>query len=229
MTETLISSPAIYITPYAKQKMDLYITLCKDEISGFGTVSSSHLEEGFLLIDNVFIFEQECSGSHSDMSSEDVSKFIVEAVNNGIDPGNIKIFWHSHANSGVFWSGTDNNCIEELSDSWLISIVGNHKGQYLTRLDIFNLGRITIDELRLVIAHEENDSLKEQIEKEIKEKVSKSKTVFVQPKYAGYNTAWQEKNSNWNEVYQQKKLEEIRERRNESDQRQDYYENYYIW
>ena len=160
--------PVVYITPQAKQKLDLYIKCCKQEISGFGTVE--RYERSFLITD-VFIFNQECSTSNSDMSSEDVSKYLVEAVNEGIDPSTIKLFWHSHADGGVFWSGVDNDCIDQLSTSWLLSIVGNHSGQYLVRLDLYEFARVTLDELDFRVFTPPIEGLKEAIEAEIKEKV----------------------------------------------------------
>ena len=177
--------PVVYITPQAKQKLDLYIKCCPQEISGFGTVE--RYEKAFLITD-VFIFNQECSTSNSDMSSEDVSKYLVEAVNEGVDPSTIKLFWHSHADGGVFWSGVDNNCIDQLSTSWLLSIVGNHKGDYLVRLDLYNFARVTIDDLDFRVHTPPVEGLKEAIEAEIAEKVT-VKTYVATPYWrnGGYN------------------------------------------
>ena len=162
-------APNVFITPLAKQKLDLYIYCCKDEISGFGTVDE--VDDGFLITD-VFILKQECSSANSDMDSKDVSTFLVEAVKSGFDPSKIKLFWHSHADSGVFWSGTDDRTIDELSESWLISIVGNRSLNYLVRLDLYGKIRFTADDIGLQVIGVYDEELRKQVEAEIEEKVT---------------------------------------------------------
>ena len=161
-------APTIFITPFAKQKLDLYIKCCKQEISGFGTVEK--IDRDFLITD-VFIFEQRCTQASSDIDSADVAAFLTEAVMRGVNPSNIKLFWHSHAGGGVFWSGIDDESIDGLSGSWMISLVGNHKGDYKVRLDIYDFVRFTIDDLTFMTKDEPNEELRAAIEEEIKAKV----------------------------------------------------------
>lgn len=48
-------------------------------------------------------------------------------------PANVE--WHSHSNFGVFWSGTDERCIQKWPGQELISIVSNLAGDILIRHD----------------------------------------------------------------------------------------------
>jgi len=98
------SLPVVYITTEAKQRLDLYIQLADGEISGLGTVT--RLGNDFL-VTAVHLFEQECTSASTDLSVEDVSKFLLEAVRSGLDPAALKLWWHSHCNMGAFWSATD--------------------------------------------------------------------------------------------------------------------------
>lgn len=58
------------------------------------------------------------------------------------DPANcerIRLHWHSHAEMGVFHSGTDNENYDELrTGPWLVSLVINAKGELLGRVDYYD-------------------------------------------------------------------------------------------
>ena len=93
------------------------------------------------------------SSAETEMNPEGQAKFLEEYITGGGDPSKIKLWWHSHAQMGVFWSATDDKAVEEFSDGWMISIVGNHKGDFRVRLDWYDPVRFTLDKLNLAAQH----------------------------------------------------------------------------
>jgi len=169
--------PVVYITPEAKQRLDLYIQCADYEISGLGTVT--RLGNDFL-VKTVHLFEQECTGASTDLSVEDISKFLLKAVRSGLAPETLKFWWHSHGSMGVFWSGTDDGTAEKFNNGWMLSAVGNKRGEYLVRLDLYEPIRLTLDGLRFEVREPENPALRAEIETEIRTKVK-----FVTYPYLG--------------------------------------------
>lgn len=160
--------PVVYITPEAKQRLDLYIQCADGEISGLGTVA--RLGNDFL-VTTVRLFKQECTGASTELSSEDVSKFLLEAVQSGLDPSTLKLWWHSHVSMSCFWSVTDDATASRFNNGWMLSLVGNKKGEYLVRLDLFEPIRLTLDRLKFEVRWEPSAELRAEIEAEVREKV----------------------------------------------------------
>lgn len=145
---------AIYITDRAKNKLDRMIMMVTTEVSGLGRV----VEIGDkTVITDIFYFDQTNSGGSTVLSPGSVGTFLTGWVMDGKDPRDIRLWWHSHANMGVYWSGTDENNIRMLNTTMkdqLVSIVGNRKGQYRIRTDLKGNKR---DNLELVvIPHKKN-------------------------------------------------------------------------
>jgi len=172
------SLPVVYITPEAKQRLDLYISCADGEISGLGTVT--RLGNDFL-VTAVHLFEQECTTASTELSSEDVAKFLLEAVRNGLAPETLKLWWHSHAGMGTFWSGTDDATASKFGNGWMLSAVGNKRGEYLVRLDLYEPIRLTLDGLRFEVRQPENPDIRAEVEAEIKEKVKTKQFVYTYP------------------------------------------------
>lgn len=161
--------PTIYILPHVKARLDAYIAGCDVEISGLGT---AHQQGRDFIIDDVFLLKQECTAGSTDIDDEAAAQFLCEAIRDGHDPATLRVWWHSHASFGCFWSTTDEGTIDVLSGgAWLISIVGNHAGQYRGRLDIYDPMRLTLDELPLHVVLPESADVQEAAKAEIAAKV----------------------------------------------------------
>jgi len=174
-----LKSYHVMITDEAEAKMNAYIDLAKEEISGLGTVRE---EDGLYIIDDVFIFNQTCSPTTTVLDQDKIMEFITDLINDGKDEivNRLRLWWHSHADFGVFWSGTDRNTINSMNaDPVWISIVGNKRGNKLVSVDYYN-PRISIDDVNLgVIKTEKNlDNIYENCKKEIEEKVNESPFGF---------------------------------------------------
>ncbi len=179
--EVVKSSIKIKITPNAKEKLDAYIQNCDIEISGLGEVQ--HIKDSEYLITDIFLFKQKGSAAETELDLDDLSVFMEKYITDGNCPSKLKLWWHSHAKMSVFWSGTDETTADIFkgSSDWMISIVGNHKGEYLCRTDIYNPLRVTVDKLPIYLEVEKNKSLEDEIKQEIKDKVTTNRVVVYTP------------------------------------------------
>jgi hypothetical protein len=166
----------LHITYEAYQKMALYIEAASGEISGLGTITRTNE----LTVDDVFIFPQECGGAHTEIDMKDIANEMIRIDKEGGNTGAVKVWWHSHADMEAFFSGTDTDTIEEMGATfpYLVSIVGNKRGQFNARVDVFNPIRMT-SEMRLEITHDNDVETRERIEQEVREKIH----VPVLPSY----------------------------------------------
>lgn len=194
----------VILSSKANLKLKYYIEEIDYEISGLGVVEK--LANGDLYVPDIYLFEQRVTGTETQLDPKDVDKFYddmlasipendPEAREEMFDKiGKIKLWWHSHVNMGVFWSGTDvatqNSLdIDQDVENWWLSIVGNKKGERKAKLNVYKPHKMFLDDLEIVV--EEDKDLREQIKKEIEEKVTTPPIVTV-PKtvYPYYNNGW---------------------------------------
>lgn len=175
-TPLLSFFPRVMITLGARQKLQYFIDLCPEEISGLGTVERQGND---FLITNVFLFQQVVTNASTDLDQEDIGKLITNFIKEGKDPGKIKLWWHSHSDMESFWSITDENTIANLENGFMISVVGSKSGEFRCRLDLFSPFRMTVIDLPLIIIFPENAQLKKECLTEIKKKVKKIVPRFI--------------------------------------------------
>ena len=160
----------LLLTPYAWEKMRHYVDGCTGEVSGMGKVE---IVDGELTVTDCTIFEQTVSGVHSDIETHALAKFQVELVQKGEDLSHWKLWWHSHADMGVFWSGRDTDTIDSSTEfEYMVSLVTNHAHDLKARVDTFKPLRLFSD-LSVEIQEEYNVDLKALCDAEILEKVKK--------------------------------------------------------
>jgi proteasome lid subunit RPN8/RPN11 len=171
--------PSVYITPEAKLKLDAYIHAVTTEISGIG---KAVVRNGSIHIDDVYLLKQESAGSETELDQQDIAEFMMELMQKGEDVGALKVWWHSHAGMSCFWSATDKDTAAQFGNGWMVSVVGNLKGEYKCRIDIYDPVYVAIEDVAFAIALPAmTEELRRAIEEEVKEKV-KQKTHF----YGGY-------------------------------------------
>lgn len=162
-----MSSIEVDISRDAKRRLDLFIKKCDKEISGFGEVEHNP-ETGRFLITQIHLLEQECSGASTDIDAKTISKMLTEAVRRDLPVEKLKLWWHSHVNMSAFWSGTDENTATSFNNGWMLSYVGNKRGEYKMRLDVYYPTRLVAHDVKLVtvIPKEEKSPLQTAIEAE---------------------------------------------------------------
>ena len=173
--------PDVFVPSTIISKLQAYIDGCKLEISGLGYVSV--LSNGDLHVTDVHLLEQECTGGTTELDMAAVGNYMMEHADRMQD---IHLWWHSHVNMTVFWSQTDHDNISDLKGmGWLLSIVGNKKGEWKARLDVYTPFRITLDDLPIQIYEPVAGELHADCRAEIEAKV-RLRTYGAQGSHLGY-------------------------------------------
>lgn len=113
------SPPKVVLSFKAASKIRAWTLAAPGEISGFGSLTEK--VEGFntiLYVDDVWLMEQNCGQGHSTISTAGIFKFMDRQV---APDQNVRFWWHSHADFGLFWSGIDQATQYQLSETahWL--------------------------------------------------------------------------------------------------------------
>ena len=140
--------PAIYINPDALVKMQLFVDGCDDEIGWLGT---AYKNKDYILIDDVFLFDQDVHSTTTEITPEGLSNFAEELLkqSDGVEVwNNMKVWGHSHVRMSVSPSGQDNSQMETFSENghdWFIRIIANKNGAMRVDLYEYTLGIIYND------------------------------------------------------------------------------------
>lgn len=130
------------------------------EISGLGNVTYDK-EAGVMRVTDVWLLEQENGAATTDINDEAVGKLMYkhhQLAREGEIEGDLKLWWHSHVNMGVFWSGTDMDTIKQLGDGgWFLNSVFNLKEEIKTCVSMTDPMKLFIDDIPTYIAAEEID------------------------------------------------------------------------
>lgn len=101
-----------------------------NEVSGLGSVIYDK-ELKALRVTEAWLLEQENTSTTTDIDENSIGKLEYKhhlLKKKGSIEGELKFWWHSHVNMGVFWSGTDMDTIAQLGGGgWFLSTVFNLK------------------------------------------------------------------------------------------------------
>lgn len=161
----------LFLLPAVEERMRHYTDLANGEISGLGTIEEF---DGGFLVDQVFLPKQSCTPAGTTLDEDAVATLLMEMEAAGEDSGRIRFWFHSHSHHDVFWSQTDEECIEGLANGdYVLSLVTNKRGHTLARLDIFQPVRMTVDDIPVSI-RTLDDGLRDICQAEITERVSEA-------------------------------------------------------
>lgn len=165
------------ITKKAYLKMKYFVEECNDEISGFGKVKQykdEDLEDIFKIYD-IEILKQTVTGASAIIDEETIAKFLYQKTKRNIKTSVYRVWWHSHATMGSFFSVTDDTTINQSTEfPYLISIVSNHKHEIKARIDIFSPIRIS-QIIELIVEEDDDEELRKKCIKDIEKKVKYDK------------------------------------------------------
>lgn len=213
--------PKVYIYDEALNKMNEYIEQCELEIGWLGC--AKRVENNFLITD-VFLFKQEVHSTTTEITTEGLSEFAMELMENDQENGmetwnNLRVWGHSHVDMGTSPSSQDEKQIDvfmENDNDFFIRLIGNKKGHLRVDVYDFKVGvcyseleynvlydkekdekiRTISNQIRLLRERldailEPDESLVNEISKEIKSKVTEKKEVFANVgKYNDYGYAY---------------------------------------
>jgi hypothetical protein len=163
-----IQSDRVFITPEANRKRQAYIDQCKWEISGLGTVE---VINGYLVITDVFLLQQTVQDWHTSLHKKAIQRLLREVTLAGRSTQDLKYWWHSHVEGDCQWSGTDTNTMKNTfmiaPTDFMVSTVGNKYGESKTRIDLFTFMNAVIDDIPLIVLHDDQVEYDTMIRKEI--------------------------------------------------------------
>lgn len=167
---------------FAQLSFDKY----KSEVGGMAIMYKT--ENGYKIIDPV-VLKQVVTGTTCSLDKDAIADYMSKSAIKYSAKLNIPVheirfvWWHSHAQMGVFWSGTDDIAIEEFSGGdWSLSIVVNCKNQYKARLELFDP---IAQEVDVQVGFSEPAEIDPAIEKEFL-KLVKPHTYTTKTTYGGY-------------------------------------------
>lgn len=125
------------------------------EVSGYAKVI---VDDGKFRVVHVNLLPQKNGGATTDIEAEDMAKgmYAMRDI-----PGELTCWWHSHANMGVFWSGTDTATMQKVSvGGYCLALVVNVKGEMkaalympnaFARNEMFAEKDLFLDNLEIVV------------------------------------------------------------------------------
>lgn len=157
----------ITMEPLVYEKIWTWTEECPKEVSAYGTVQKIREK---LHIDQLFLLEQECGGAYTKPKETELAMLMSKLEQDGRG-GDMRFWWHSHANMRVFFSSTDRETISELAGPpFFISLVTNQKGDYEMRCDFLTQGGF--HQIRTGLEYRiANENTDEQLKNELNEKV----------------------------------------------------------
>lgn len=151
------------------------------EVSGLGSVVVDH-ETNTLRVVDAIMLKQENTATATDIDATAISKAMYEHFRLA-KPGELKFWWHSHVNMGVFWSGTDIATIEQLGgQGWFAATVFNKKNEVKSAfIQSKNSGpvRIFLEDIPTKVMQNSNAEIRALWDKEYDDNV-------VEKKYTSY-------------------------------------------
>lgn len=118
-----MKTPKVILENDVFQKIMFWVNQSDYEVSGLGMLRVE--PDGILRVVDAMLLPQKNGHTHTDIEADDVGKLLYAMRKT---PGDLRFWWHSHVNMGVFWSATDMKTIEELGQAgWFLSTVFNKK------------------------------------------------------------------------------------------------------
>lgn len=109
------------------------------ETSGMGLLERDGVD---LRVTRLFLLPQSGNEVETELDPAALATLVGELVEDGTDPGCLRLWWHSHARETPFWSGLDEHTIESFAPVPMVSLVVDHRARHLARLDRFEPHRV---------------------------------------------------------------------------------------
>ncbi len=117
----------INITNDVYQQIMHWVHKANYEVSGFGKCAYNEATKE-IDVYSAHLLKQEGSAAMTDIDAGSLAKLMYTTKDN---PGELKLWWHSHVQMAAFWSGTDLDTIKQLGgNGWCIAIVLNQRSEY---------------------------------------------------------------------------------------------------
>lgn len=154
------------ISDDARKRIQYWVDIAPGEVSGLGKVQYFK-DANALLVENVWLVKQRNTGSSTELDAAEVGRLMYQTKDL---PGELKFWWHSHADFGVFWSGTDTDTFKNLGgNGWLCGTVFNKKKEMLSALYVAEPFRLWVPRITTTIYTPVPEEWKNEYDKATKE------------------------------------------------------------
>lgn len=144
-----MQKPKVVLDNEVYRKIMYWVKKSKYEVSGLGTVVWDEKEQAFR-VKSAMLLPQKNTTTHTEIDTKAVVKAMYELRD---AEGDLRFWWHSHANMKVFWSSEDMETIRDFgSGGWVVATVFNHN--YETRSAFYGVGGLIpnfVDDLETVV------------------------------------------------------------------------------
>lgn len=173
----------------------------KSEIGGFMVAKID--KDGDYIISKPEILKQTVTGGTTEMDKVAVADYYVKVcMEHGKDVR--FIWWHSHADMGAFWSGTDTTTMKEYSSGdWSAFLVVNIRGEYKFRVCVWN-PISAHEDTELTVLNGKTRTIPKTITAQVKKLCEKPE--YKPTKWTGYNYRTVARNGNSLSTVQQYNL-----------------------
>lgn len=175
----------------AYAKMVHWCQAVDTECSGLGkTLEHKDADGKITMIEvlDVMLFEQECTSGYTEISEEALQKFLFQLAKANENPGKWKLWWHTHNDFGVFWSGVDDANVTRLITtfgSYLVSTCVNKNCDIIGRIDELKDGKELSADCEVNVVPIRNNNLKAKCVRQAKRLVKKKVYVHTPYVYQG--------------------------------------------
>jgi hypothetical protein len=174
--EPLQLAVKLQVEATAYQKFMHWVELARGEVSAFGLVDEIRdANTGMitsLLVTDFLLVTQQCLMDETTMDPAGVAQLIMDLETRGVDSQRLRCWAHSHGNMSVFWSQTDDECIEGLANGdYLVSFVTNKRRDAIMRLDQYHPAHLFVSDCVWEIKYPLVDGLAEACFAEFRSKV----------------------------------------------------------
>jgi len=163
----------LLMLPRAYQKMKLYPKKCNTEIWG---ALIGGFKDGSVVIEDIIKFKHSDSSTAHTSPDHKATKQFSEV--NEVLIEKVQASYHTHIGISPKPSATDEAMIERLANVYTVTIIASTtQGEYC-QVDFFKPIRAVSTDVEMVVWHNEEPGLANEIEQEIKEKVDPYKKTY---------------------------------------------------
>jgi len=176
----------VHVSDVANSKMWALVQECDIEIGWLSTVSV--MENGDFMIEDVYVPEQECTMSTTEITADGEAALIEELLG-GADPMSInrlRCWGHSHVNMEVFASAVDESQTEDFIDRYddlFIRVIANKRGDFMVNVYMLDEG-LTLNH-PMIVTGEPDPSYIDWAKSEVEQKVSRRVVTYNYAKNYG--------------------------------------------
>ena len=116
------------------RRLWVYTCATHDEVSALGEVEIRGQQ--LYIPDILHVLPMERGPGHVELDMDELAKFLTQHVRAGKNPERVRLWFHTHVNMSVFFSGTDEDTIKRLAAMMplVVAVVTNQSGEALWRI-----------------------------------------------------------------------------------------------